>query len=265
MSESTREAAPDSALVRFQSAFTAYVRDPEHAPSPHEIPRERMDLYARLVFGNVERVMSNMFPVLKSHLAETAWNTIVRAFFRDFPMHDPLFRTMPKEFVRYLQERPRADDDPPYLLELAHYEWVDYALTVDESEIDLTGVDEDGDLLAGRPALNPLLWMLSYDFPVHTFRSEQPSTSAPALPTYLVASRGRDDRLTILELNAVSARLLELIDEQPARSGQELLEITAADLGHEVTPTFLSAGRDMLERFRAKDVILGSYTLAVPR
>jgi hypothetical protein len=258
MRESAREPASRGSLARFQAAFTAYIRDPEHARRPPEIPPERMELYARLVFGNVERVMANMFPVMKSCLAEERWQALVRVFFRDYPMHDPLFRTMPQEFVTYLQGRPQEEGDPPYLLELAHYEWVDYALSVDETEIDLNGIDDAGDLLTGRPALNPLVWMLTYQYPVQTFRTEPPPAKPPESPIYLVAVRGRDDRVAFLELNAVSAHLLELIDERPALCGQELLEATAADLGEDVTPAFYAGGREILERLRARDVILGT-------
>ena len=199
------------ALRDFQQAFTAYIRNPEHAPAPPEIPLERMQLYAQLVFGNVERVMSNMFPVLKSRLAESEWYGLAREFFRDHDLHDPLFQAMPREFLRFLEHRAPAPNDPPYVLELAHWEWVDYALSIDVTEVSIAGIDRDADLLAGRPLLNPLVWMLSYQFPVQRFRDEAPLCEAPLEPTYLVAYRDLEDRVGYLELNAVTARLLELL------------------------------------------------------
>lgn len=246
------------ALRRFQTAFTAYIRDPAQATPPPEVTAERMQLYADLVFGNVERVMGNLFPVLKQVTPAVAWHTLVRSFFRDYPLHDPLFATMPQEFVNYLQSRAATADDAPFLLELAHYEWVDYALSVDEAEIDLTGIESDGDLLRGRPALNPLVWMLRYAFPVQRFRDEPPVFEAPATPTYLVAYRDREDRVGYLELNAVTARLLELIDQRGERCGQDLLAAIADERGHALTADFAAAGRAALEQLRAKDLVLGT-------
>ena len=255
---SAPELATSGALQRFQTAFTAYIRDPEHATPPPEVALDRMRLYAELVFGNVERVMGNMFPVLKQLTPSAHWHDLVRTFFRDYALHDPLFATMPEEFVKYLQARTTGPEDAPFLLELAHYEWVDYALSVDEAEIDLTGIDGDGDFLAGHPALNPLVWMLQYVYPVQRFRDEPPVTAPPAAPTYLVAYRDCEDRVGYFELNAVSARLIELIDEHPACSGHALLELLAGELTQEANDVFMAAGRDTLTQFRAKDIVLGT-------
>ena len=245
------------ALEHFQRAFTTYVRDPQQAQPPLEIPLERMQLYAQLVFGNVERVMSNMFPVLKSLLSEVRWRELARGFFRDHDMHDPLFQSMPREFVSYIEGLTPAADDPPFVLELAHYEWVDYALSIDTTEIDLTKVEREGCLLSGTPLLNPLVWMLSYQFPVHRFRDEAPLATAPAAPTYLVAYRDLEDCSGYFELNSVSARLMELLDESDGQCGAELLRRLAIESGADYNDVFIAAGRDMLESLRARDIVLG--------
>jgi hypothetical protein len=249
-------AAP-SALREFQQAFTAYIRDPQHAPAPDAIPLQRMQLYAALVFGNVERVMANMFPVLKSRLPDCQWHALARQFFRDHDMHDPLFQAMPAEFLRFLESREPHADDPPYLLELAHWEWVDYALSIDATEIDLAGIERDGDMLSGQAVLNPLVWMLNYEFPVHRFRDEAPPAVAPAAPTYLVAYRDTDDMVGYLELNAVTARLLEMIDSAEHATGKDLLHALANELGGDCDAGFVAAGQEMLANLRAREIVLG--------
>lgn len=249
--------AVPGALARFQRAFTAHIRDAAAAP-PAAVATERMALYARLVFGNVERVMANMFPVLKSVLPVAQWELLVRAFFRDHPLHDPLFRTMPGEFVRYLEARGPQAGEAPFLLELAHYEWVDYALAVDETEIDLAGIARDGELLAGMPVLNPLVWMLRYDYPVHTFRVTPPPAQAPSAPTYLVACRRCDDRVEYFELTSVSARLLELAEQEPGLNGAALISTLAVESGAAGDADFEAHATALLEAFRARDVLLGT-------
>jgi hypothetical protein len=247
-------------LRDFQQAFTRYIRDPQHRPAPVGIAPERMQLYAQLVFGNVERVMSNMFPVLKSLLPPAGWLALARAFFRDHDMHDPLFQSMPREFLRFLELRVPTPQDPPYLLELAHWEWVDYALSIDATDIALDAIERDGSLLARRPVLNPLVWMLSYQFPVQRFRDETPLEHAPEEPTYLVAYRDLDDRNAYLQLNAVSARLLELLDGDDYDSGAAILHALAQELGKQGDAEFEVAGREMLESLRERHIILGVST-----
>lgn len=254
MSESVVMNGTGESLLAFQQAFTGYVRDPEHRTPPSSIPLERMQLYAQLVFGNVERVMGNMFPVLKSRLPECQWHALAREFFRDHDLHDPLFQSMPREFLNFLEQRAPAAEDPPYLLELAHWEWVDYALSIDLTEIELDGVERDSALLTGRPRLNPLVWMLSYAFPVHRYRDEAP---AGEMPTYLVAYRDLEDRVGYLELNAVTARLLEMIDEGTHATGAEILHALAAQMGQACDDDFRRAGADMLEELRRRDIVLG--------
>lgn len=254
MSESSNGIVNDQGLVAFQQAFTGYIRDPEHRSPPSSIPLERMQLYAQLVFGNVERVMSNMFPVLKSRLPECQWHGLAREFFRDHDLHDPLFQSMPREFLSFLEQRAPAPEDPPYLLELAHWEWVDYALSIDATEISLNGVARDANLVDGRPLLNPLVWMLSYAFPVHRYREEAP---AGEMPTYLVAYRDLADRVGYLELNAVTARLLEMLDEGRHATGASLLQALAAEMGQACDDDFMRAGLDTLEDLRRRDIVLG--------
>ncbi len=258
MSEAVVMNGNSASLLAFQQAFTGYVRDPQHRTPPPSIPLERMQLYAQLVFGNVERVMGNMFPVLKSRLPECQWLALAREFFRDHDLHDPLFQSMPREFLNFLEQRAPAADDPPYLLELAHWEWVDYALSIDTTEIELDGIERDGCIMDGLPVLNPLLWMLSYQHPVQRYRDEAPLAPAAESPTYLVAWRDLDDRVGYLELNAVTARLLELLDGGAHACGGLVLEALAAELGQPCDDDFVRAGSEILEDLRKRHVVLGT-------
>lgn len=247
-------------LRRTQLEFAAHIRDPQHAPAPHGIEDRRMAIYRELFFNNVRDLLGRSFPVLRTLLGPAGWEALVRDWLVRHRAQTPLFLELPREFLAYLQEErePRVDD-PPFMTELAHYEWVELALSIDEREPELPGVDEAGDLLAGRPVLSPLAWSLAYAWPVHRISPEFRPTEPPAEPTRLVVYRDRRDRVGFLEINLVTARLLELLagDAMPRPTGRECLLGIAAELGHPAPDVVVTAGIALLADLRARDVVLG--------
>lgn len=247
-------------LRRAQLEFAAHIRDPDHAPAPAGIEDRRMAIYRELFFNNVRDLLGRSFPVLRKLLGDAAWDAMVRDWLVRHRAQTPLFLELPREFLTYLQEaRDPAAGDPPFLAELAHYEWVELALSIDEREPDLAEVDRDGDLLAGRPVLSPLAWSLVYAWPVHRISPEYRPAEPPPEPTRLVVYRDRRDRVGFLEINVVTARLLELLatDASPPPTGRECLLRIAAELGHPEAAAVVDAGAALLADLHARDVVLG--------
>jgi hypothetical protein len=80
--------------------------------------------------------------------------------------------------------------------------------------------------------LSPLAWVLSYRFPVHRIGSSYRPDSAPEHATYLTVYRNREDKVCFMELNAATAKLLELLrDSVIALTGAEVLSQLAIELG----------------------------------
>ncbi len=250
-----------SHLHRQQQAFAAHIRDPENQPAPEGIEDRRMAIYRELFFNNIAGFISTGFPVLKQLYTNEAWERMARDFFVRHRCHTPLFLEISREFLDYLQnEREPQPEDPPFLLELAHYEWVELALSVDDTEISLEQIDPDGDLLEGSPVISALAWPLSYTYPVHRISPDfQPEV--PETPTYLVVYRNPEDEVGFLELNPVTARLLQLIGEQPDATGRQLLEQIATELNHPNADVVLQGGLDALQALRENGVILGTRIL----
>lgn len=250
-------------LPRFQQiqyAFAAHIRDPQTNPRPADIEARRMKIYNELFYNNVEDFMASTYPVLRSILADNKWNELLRVYFATHLAGTPLFHEMPREFLKYLeQERAATEDDYPFLLELAHYEWVELALSVSDQQVDLTAIDAQGDLLEGIPVLSPLAWPLSYHFPVHKISSEYLPTTAPEQPTYLVVYRDSEDAVRFLEMNPVTAHLVQLITENSHRNGRQLLETIAEQLQHPDPELVIQSGSQILEDLRARDIILGTH------
>lgn len=244
---------------RLQFAFTAHLRDPEKSPAPTGIEDRRMKIYRELFYNNVEGFIANGFPVLRSLYYDASWHRLVRDYFARHQAHTPFFHGIAEEFLQYLQhERSPQPEDPSFLLELAHYEWVELALNISEAEAELSAVNPEGDLLEAIPALSPLAWNLAYQYPVQRISAKFQPQEAPAQPTHIVVYRNAQDRVNFLEINMITARLLQLLEEQPAQNGRQLLEQIAQELQHLEPGTVVSAGYEMLMMLRDRGIILGT-------
>lgn len=249
-------------LTGFQSiqrGFTAHLRHPDLCPGPEDVDDRRMQIYRDLIFNNVSSLLATNFPVIRHLLPEGHWRAMVRDFFIRHRAQTPLFHELAQEFIGYLQDERVPDPaDPPFLLELAHYEWVELALQIDETEPELSGLDPNGDLLEAPPACSPLAWPLSYRYPVHRIAPDFQPAEPPTAPTHLVVYRTRDDRVAFMEINAVTHRLLVLMQEIPHEPGRVLLRRIGTELQHPDPDKVIAFGAALLEDLRARGILLGT-------
>jgi len=242
-----------------QYAFTRHMRDPENNPSPEGIEDRRIGIYRELVYNNIESFIANSFPVLRKITADEQWHEMLRDYVCRHQAHTPLFPRMPLEFIQYLEhERQEKAEDPSFMLELAIYEWAETSISLDTREIDMDGIDVDGDLLAGIPVLNPIIMPQTYQFPVHQISPDYLPDTPPEVPTYLLVYRRRDDEVGFLELNPVSARLVERIQDNDDKTGQQLLEGIAGELKHPEPQVVINGGLEIMNDMHTKDILLGT-------
>lgn len=242
-----------------QRHFAACIRAPETADLPAGVAPERMAVYRELFFNNVESLLAANFPVIRGLGDDDTWLALVRGFLRDHRSQTPLFPELPREFLRYL-ERRQGDDrgDPPFLLELAHYEWAELALSLDEHEIADVPHDPHGDVLAGVPAVSPLAWPLGYRWPVHRIRPDFQPTEPPAEPTLLLLVRNRDDVVGFLEINPITAMLIERLQENAHSSGLEVLDALLGEVAPGNAEALRAGGIAILRELVAREAVLGT-------
>jgi len=222
-----------------------------------------MSVYRELFYNNLESLLTGNFPVLRRLLDDAHWHDMVRDFFIEHRCETPYFLEISQEFLAYLQNERKTDPrDPPFLLELAHYEWVELALAISDEDPDLAGADPNGDPMTGRPLVSPLAWSLSYSFPVHRISPELQPIEPLVEPTRLVVYRTRSDEVEFLVVNAVTQRLLQLLQENPDWTGHETVKRIAEELQHPQPETVMDAGRQLLYDLRARSIILGTRRTA---
>jgi hypothetical protein len=258
---------PDAAKPPFmqrQYEFAAHIRDPDNQPAPDDIEDRRMGIYRELFYNNVEGFLSNSFPVMRKLMDDDSWHAMARDFYARHQCHSPLFLEIPREFLNYLQqERTDFADDLAFLPELAHYEWVELALSVAEpsdKELRLSDNalnDKGCDLLDRIPVVSTLAWALSYRYPVHKISPEFMPATPGEQPSYLLVYRAIDDEVGFIELNPVSARLFELLREDAELSGRQALQQIAAELQHPNPEVVIEGGRQMLQEWQQRGIVLG--------
>lgn len=243
-----------------QLGFAAHLRDPAAAPAPEGIEDRRMAVYRELFYNSLEGLLAGNFPVIRALRDDAAWHALVRDFYREHACHTPLFTELGREFLRYLERRQQdGRGDPPFLLELAHYEWVELALALDESDPADLGADPEGDLLDGVPLLSPLAWPLAYRFPVQQIRRDFQPEEAPAEPTFLLVVRDSADAIHFKAIDALGFHLLQAVGGNEAGlSGRGLLQALAMQAGAADADAFVEQGGQLLAQLRQREVILGT-------
>lgn len=244
---------------QYQFAFTAHIRDPRLNKRPHGVAASRMKVYNELLYNNLEGFLLACFPVLRRVLGKRLWARLVRDFFAVHRSHAPFFRQIPDEFIGYLKnERGERAEDPCFLQDLAHYEWVELMLSVSNKEIDLALIDPDGDLMSGRPALNPLLSLQSYAYPVHRIGPRFKPVAEQKEETHFAILRNIEDEVKFILINPVSLRLLFLLQSSTLSGEAALLQIVT-ELKHPEPDVVLAGGHDILQSLRDAQVILGAW------
>lgn len=253
--------APDApaTLREQQFALTRHLRDPAAAPTPGGWEERRLQVYRDLLFNNISTLLAGNFPVIRSLYGDD-WPTLVRTFYRDHRSQTPLFPEIGREFLRFVEARPELG--PPFLAELAHYEWVELALQISEARIDSVAHVPDGELLDGVPVLSPLAWPLAYTWPVHRLGPEYRPDAPPPAPTLLLLRREPDGSVRFSELSPLAFRLVQRLGESPTLTGRAQLVALAAEAGASDADAFIAQGQPLLAQLRASGVVLGTAPTA---
>ena len=236
----------------YQQAFTGYLRNPKQK-MPTGVTTERMQVYAEIVFNNLFESVSACYPMSHKVLGKRAWKKLVRGFFSDYQSETPIFREIPEQFLNYLNTR---SDLPPYLPSLAHYEWVELAVSTMQVS-DLADVNPHGDLLGNRPVLNPTLALLHYDYPVQLISPRIKPAEPLASPVHLLVYRNVAFEVKFIETNPITARLLALL-QTGEHTGHTALVLIATELQHLEPEAVINFGAQILQDMQAQGVILGT-------
>lgn len=245
-----------------QHRFTAYLRDPEGNVPLEDIEPRRLEIYRDLFYNNVAGFLSQGFPVIHTIMSEkNLWHALVREFFSSHSCRSPYFVDIPGDFVSYLSNLDLGSSRyPPYLADMAHYEWLEMVLEISPDETRHPGMQTNGNLLDDVPVINPIHRLVEYSWPVTTIAPDNEPVQVLTEPLQLLLLRDQSDKVRFLEINTASRMLAEQLAERPGLTGKQHLEALSRRLPEFNQATVLRFGAALIEDFRLRGFILGSRT-----
>lgn len=199
-------------LDRLQHNFVAMIRHGDTAPFSGIEPR-RLKIYQNLFFNNIENLLANGFPVVRKILGPGLWRETVQEFWSGYRCQTPYFPRLGLEFVSWLQsQQPAVLRHYPFLVELAHYEYMEVAVDLAEEELPPVQIVKHPESCF---RLNPAAVILHYHYPVHRIRADYLPKAADGSTTHLAVYRRRNEQVGFIELSPATAHVLEQLQAGP--------------------------------------------------
>ncbi len=239
-----------------QIEFSAYIRDPFNNPRPADVKQQRMETYRELFFNNIDSFLSSNFPVIRTILDDQQWFELSQDFFANHPCTTPYFSEIPEEFLDYLQNERQNPNDYPFLLELAHYEWVEMALSIAKEET-IANTDEFLSNLSEKTiSLSALAWPLVYKYPVQQISPSYLPKTAPEQPSYLLVYRAISDEVNFIQIPPITFRLLQILQDNEPLSCENCLKQIVQESAHPEPEKIFKSALQTLEDLAKKNIIL---------
>ena len=238
---------------QYQLEFTAHIRNPRLHAKPAQVNEKRMAVYRDAVFNNIFASISACFPVCQKMIGVRAWRKLNRDFVANYAATSPIFKEIPYQFLQFLNTKT---DLPVYFQQLAHYEWVE--LAVSNQITYLPKLSAHVNFLDEMPVLAPAHQLLQYDYPVHKISARFKSTVIEKV--YLLVYRNSAFKVKFIELNAITFKLLYLINQNKLSGKQALMKLED-ELEQVDTQILLKYGLSILSDLASQEAIVGSVVV----
>jgi hypothetical protein len=258
------------AFQRYQYEFTQYLRNPHAFRPPQGVATAAMSIYAGLLRNKIEDSLLSCFPITHALLGKPHWENLVEHFIAQHSCRSPFYRQIPDEFIDFLEHERADPSDPPFLNELAHFEWIELVLAI--AQADEQPIENNDDLLKNGIVFTPVRTLLRYAYPVHRIGPELPdwpkwqAWQQESLheqmqgETFIFGFRDRDDQVRFIEINALTARLIELL-AGGVLSGKQALLLVATEIQSPDSDAMTAFGLDILDELRQQGGIVGTAPL----
>ncbi len=245
------------AFQDLQRQFLAHLRNPEQQPLLSGFAKQGVGVYVDLLYNKFNDSLEMCFPVTHAVLGETAWQQLLRDFIAEHRCLSPYYRQIPDEFVRYLQNERQATDDPPFLDELAHFEWMELVLSIAEAEPFATEMLSDAQLMDSVLVFAPVMRLLHYVWPVQQISRAYQPDEPPPVATHILGFRDAADHAQFIALNPATAGLVLRL--QKHYTATQMLQEIGKDLTASELSNLLLFGKSILADLHRQGAIIGIH------
>ncbi|MDD8057773.1 HvfC family RiPP maturation protein [Shewanella metallivivens] len=247
-------------FIEVQQQFMDYIRDPS-LPMPEGIEPRRMKVYRDLFFNNISGFVASAFPVLKSLYQDDTWQALVQQLFAKHDCKTPIFVEIAGEFLTFLQhEYQVTEDDPVFMLQLAHYEWLELCAAVAPDIAPSQRLNAD-DVEQFNLCLSPSAKVAQYAFDVQHISVDYQPIEPTEQANFFCVYRDSNDEVAFLQLTPLSAQVLAYI-EQTSQVQQVNLDAIVewlADLYPQMSADSLLSGCvPLLQQLALKGIIVAA-------
>lgn len=241
---------PPESLKQFQSQFSTDLRTLSVQNSA-VAPARPGGIYEQLLFNNLRGFIDKCFPVAQTIISPEKWLELEKSFYRNWHCQSPVFQNIPYEFYEYILSQTEQLQLPRFLPQLMHYEWLELDIDLNKSVVTKPKVSftEESEIY-----VNPTLVAAHYQWPVHTI--SQNSVPEEELETHLLVFRNYAHSVNFIEINAMTAALVKLMQDQPNRTITDTLETFAATNTHIDRELVLSFGKQLIVDLIAQNAVI---------
>ena len=237
---------------QYQFALARHLRDPLGTPAPEGVSASAVLSCTQEMAHNLNELLMPAFANTRAVLGEDLWQHTLRLFLHDAPTHAPWATAVQEAYVKFLEHNNLVQHLPPWLQDLAHFEWLQSA--VSGADLVWPAHDPHGDLLQKVVVMNPTHVEVMYDWSVQ--RINLTHKPFDMQPTYLSIVRDVRDTVRVVESSRFRRHLIDLLRQN--QTGAQALEALAQWLEHPDVATFIQEGWPVLKQLHREGVLLGT-------
>ena len=237
---------------QFQFALSRHLRDPLSVPAPEGIDHADLLVCGQDMVAHVSALLDCAFPVTQALLGDALWQHAVRLFLKDAPHHAPWATAVQRAFVEHVCHSPEMQNLPAWLQDLAHFEWLQSAVTT--TPVSWPAFDATADLMQHAVVINPTHVEAGYEWPVHDISTDNKPDDMQS--TYVSMLRDMHDELHVLESSVFRGQLLDLLRE--GQTGEQAFMVLARWLSHPEPDVFVREGADVMAQLQREGIVLGA-------
>ena len=237
---------------QYQFALARHLRDPLGVPAPEGVSVAEALACTQEMAANLNELLMPAFAITRAVLGEDLWQHTLRLFLHDAPTHSPWATAVQEAYVKFLGHNTLVQHLPPWLEDLAHYEWLQCAVAA--ADVTWPAHDPHGDLRTGVVVLNPSHVEVMYDWPVQ--RINLTHKPFEMQPTYLSIVRDMRDKVRVVESSRFRRHLVDMLRQ--GQTGAQAFTALAQWLEHPDVDTFIQEGMPVLKQLQREGVVLGT-------